>query len=102
MKFVRWIVGAILCFYGVTLVVGCIAYLASGESKTSIWVDLGLVTAFGVVPLLGGIMLLLVKPRPFAGRFFADRPPNSSPDGNGGLRAQPGSSGATGAPPSVS
>jgi hypothetical protein len=65
MRFVRWIVGAVLSFYGITLVVGCIAYLASGESKTSIWVDLGLVTAFGVVPLAGGIMLLLMRPPPF-------------------------------------
>lgn len=66
MKFVRWIIGAILCSYGITMVVGCVAYLMSGESNTSLWVDLGLVAAFGLVPLLGGIFLLLMKPRPFA------------------------------------
>ena len=75
MRFVRWIVGGILCFYGIALIVGCIAYLVSGESKTSIWADLGLVLAFGVVPLAGGIMLLLMSPGPF--EFLLRRaPPN--------------------------
>ena len=68
MKFVRWIIGAILCFYGVTVIVGCAAYLIGRESTTSIWLDLGLATAFWMLLILGGIMLFLVASRPFAGR----------------------------------
>ncbi len=102
MRFVRWIIGATLCFYGATLVVGCAAYLISGESTTSIWVDLKLVTAFGVVPLVGGIMLLLMRPRPFAGMRARRMGPNQVAAPNRGPGEPPGNSGVSEGPPSVS
>ena len=102
MRFVRWIIGATLCFYGVTLVVGCVAYLISGESTTSIWVDFGLVTALGIVPLVGGIMLLLMKPRPFAGMIARRMRPNEVAPPNGGPAMSPGNSDVMEGPPSVS
>ena len=65
MKYFRWVIGAILCFYGVTMVVGWAGDQFSGESTTSWLFNLGFVSAIGLVPLSGGAMLLLVKPRPF-------------------------------------
>ena len=101
MRFFRWIIGATLCFYGVTLVIGCAAHLIAGESTTSIWVDLGLVIALGGVPLAGGIMLLLVKPRPFAGMRTRQTEPNQAASPNGGPGEPLGRSEVSVGPPSV-
>jgi hypothetical protein len=47
------------------MVVGYLADQFSGDSTTSWYFNLGFVTAIGLVPLSGGVMLLLMKPRPF-------------------------------------
>lgn len=102
MRFFRWAIGAVLCFYGITLVIGCGAHLLAGESTTSIWVDVGLVTAFGIVPLVGGIMRMLMKPRRFAGIGMRQAVPNEVAPPNGGPAERFGNSAVGGGSPSVS
>jgi hypothetical protein len=64
MRYFRWLIGALLSFFGITMVVGYIADQFSGESTTSWLFNLGFVSVVGLVPLTGGLMLLLAKPRP--------------------------------------
>ena len=66
MRYFRWIIGAILCFCGGTMLIGYLGDQFSGESTTSWYFNLGFAAAIGLVPLSGGLMLLLMRPGPFS------------------------------------
>jgi len=56
----RWLVALLLCAWGVFMATGFIAEKFSGGSEQPMWFDLLFFALVGLVPLAGGLMLILL------------------------------------------
>jgi hypothetical protein len=63
LKVIRFIVALALFGFGSVIVVGFIATMAEGDTNEPLWHHLLAVTFMGVLPILGGVFLLLVRGR---------------------------------------
>ena len=73
----RWLVALVLCLWGVFMATGFIAEKFSGTSEQPVWFDLLFFALVGLVPLVGGLMLIFLprlRSKPESGARTNERP----------------------------
>ena len=71
LTFFRWLIALLLCSWGIFMATGFIAEKLDGGSEQPIWFDLFFFALVGLVPLAGGLLLILLpwlRPRPRAAK----------------------------------
>lgn len=56
----RWLIALLLCFWGVSMATGFVAEKLDGGSEQPMWFDLLFFALVGLVPLVGGLLLILL------------------------------------------